>query len=188
MCAIWRNRERHHRLHIGGDGLLHRAIIAILCVASSGCAPTDHPVFHAYSEGPSRVCFPERPAERRAHEGPFAKALIVHATVDGARYEFARFDLPKPLTRDKRRTLMRRVEQGLRTRPDIIEVESGTIVANGIVARVLSMRLLDQRMGVWHLSFPTPQQMLQASVVGPVKSRDRTIRFLASVGRRDCTR
>jgi hypothetical protein len=132
------------------------------------------------------VCFPDPPSERRAHEGPFAKALIVHAMKDGARYELARFDLPKSLPRDKRHTLMGRVEKGLRARPDADLVEAGTIGADGDVTRILSMRLRDGRIGIWQLSFPTPQQMLQVSVVGRAESRDSAMRFLETVGHERC--
>jgi hypothetical protein len=161
-------------------------IAALFLVASGGCTSNELAFPHLYSESNSRVCFPDTPSERRAHEGPFAKALIVHAMNRGTRYELARFDLPKPLPRDKRHVLMDRVEKGLRARPDADVVEVGTIVADGDVTRILSMRLLDRRIGIWQLSFPTPQQMLQVSVVGPEQSREHAKRFLRTVGRESC--
>lgn len=160
----------------------------MLVALCTGCAAPQIPFSHPYEESGTRVCFPSPPTERRAHEGPFARALIVHTQHEGMRYELARFDLPRPLSPDKRRDLMALVHRGLRSRPDAHHIEAGTIVSNGTVTSVLSMRLAKQRVAIWHLSFPTPQQMLQVSIVGPRALREPSRRFLASVGSLQCER
>ena len=147
---------------------------------STGCATTDAVFVHPYDAGNTTVCFPAPATERHAHEGPLAQALIAHAVFEGARYELARFDLPEPLSQEKRRVLMERVERGMRARPGIEAVEVGTVAVAGRVTRVLSMRLRGQRFGKWLLSFPTPSQMLQVSVVGPASARERGDRFLST--------
>jgi hypothetical protein len=71
-------------------------------------------------------------------------------------------------------------------RPDVQDVEVGTEVVDGRVARVLSMRLSGQRMGKWLVLFTSPRRMLQISAVGPAAARTAVDRFLASVGARAC--
>lgn len=141
---------------------------------------------HAYDGGGTRVCFPTSPKERRANEGPFARARVTHAIDDGARYEIARFDLPVDLPPDKRRILIDRVQRGIAARPGVEHLEVGTVVADGRVARVLSMRLTNQRTGKWLIFFTSPRRMLQVSVVGPVRARRSAERFLASIGAETC--
>lgn len=165
---------------------LVRPVAALLVAACSGSGHRATPMSHAYADGDARVCFPAPATARRAHEGPFAKALIVHTELDGARYELARFDLPKPLSREQRAVLMKRVEKGLSARPDATHIELGTVVADGHVARALAMRARGDRFGKWLLSFPTASQMLQVSVVGPRRAQADAERFLATLGRTDC--
>jgi hypothetical protein len=142
---------------------------------------------HAYADRELSICFPSEPSERRVNEGPFARALIVHTMAEGARFELARFDLPASLPREKRRILLARVEKGLRARPDVEDVEAGIIAHEGVVTRVLSARLTGQRTGIWWLSFPSPRQMLQVSMIGPASCRDAALRFLETLGDDRCS-
>ncbi len=168
--------------------MLGRTFLAIACVTFGGCAaPAPSLQFdHRFLNRDTRICFPDEATVRHANEGPFAIAMIAHANAAGARYEVARFDLPKPLTGDKRRVLMGRVVKGLRTRPGGDRFEEGTIVVNGRVTRVLTMQLPDDRFGKWHLSFPNRSQMLQVSVVGPRAQRTDAERYFEGMGDQRC--
>ncbi len=174
-AAAWGARQR----------LLGAATLA-LCLLGSGCGGAARPFPEPLANSVTRVCFPAPVTTRRAHEGPFATAFIAHANADGARFELARFDLPKALSRAERRVLMQRVERGLRARPDLEHAEQGTIVVAGTVTRVLTMRLDEGRFGKWLLSFPSASQMLQISVVGPRSARAAAEGFFATIGSARC--
>jgi hypothetical protein len=157
---------------------MRAALLLVLAVA--GCAAPATPSGWRFQE--LSACFPTPPRVRHTHEGPFARVVIAASHAGGARYEIARFRLPRALTRAQQRKLMKRVELGLNMRPDRLRGEVGTVVFDDHSARALIMDLENNRKGRWMIFYPAPDVMMQVSVVGPAAADHDALAFLASYG------
>jgi hypothetical protein len=156
-----------------------RALVPALLLA--GCAAPQVPA-NDWRFEELAACFPTRPRVRHTHEGPFAKVVIAASHSGGARYEVARFRLPRRLDRAQQKKLMQRVVWGLNMRPDKLRGETGTLELHGRIARAVTMDLDGGRKGRWMIFYTAPDVMLQVSVIGPAAIDPDALAFLDSFG------